>query len=187
MMKLSIKNMVCNRCIMTVAQVFQNVGITPVKVELGQVELQNVPSQEQFDNAGKALEAFGFEILSDDKHRTIEKMKNLIIDTVHRGNLDEAGNFSTILSEAIHRDYSALSKLFSELEGITIEKYIIQQKIEKVKELLSYGEMNLNEIAFQMGYSSSAHLSAQFKSLTGFSPSAFRKSKDHHRRPLDSI
>ena len=186
-MELYIKNMVCNRCIMVVKQVFEQEGIHPLHVKLGEVELEKAPGSKQLENIKTNLTALGFEILDDQKRKMIEKIRTTVIQLIHAGELDDNHKFSVLLSNALHKDYSYLSKLFSEVEGITIEKYVILQRIERVKELLAYGELSLSEIAFQLGYSSVAHLSAQFKKVTGFTPSEFRKLKDHHRKSLDNV
>jgi AraC family transcriptional regulator len=178
-MEVFIKNMVCNRCVMVVKQIFTSEGAAIRDVALGRVELADEPSADQMERIEEKLEAVGFEILTSQKKKTIEKIKTTISETL-QGDLSGLNlNFSEILSSALHKEYSYLSKLFSEAEGITIEKYIIDQKIERVKELLAYGDDNVNEIAFEMGYSSVAHLSAQFKKVTGFTPSEFRKLKSH--------
>jgi AraC family transcriptional regulator len=177
--------MVCNRCIMVVKDILKKNGVQPVSVMLGDAELDQPPTVQQLQNISADLQAVGFEILEDQKKKLTEQIKNIITREV--GKNDRDNNFSEILSSTLHKDYSYLSKLFSEAEGITIEKYIIDQKIEKVKELLAYDELSLSEIAFKLDYSSVAHLSSQFKKTTGFSPSNFRKLKDHHRRPLDEL
>jgi len=189
MPSLYIKNMVCNRCIYMVGQLFQQSGLAPQSIKLGEVQLATQPTSEQTKQLEAKLREFGFELLTDQKHKTIEKIKALVIEHIqYDGHLKEKTKlFSTLLAEALHKDYSSLSKLFSEVEGITIEKYIIEQKIEKVKEWLAYDELSLSQMADRLGYSSVAHLSAQFKKTTGFTPSAFRQQKDHHRRPLDKI
>lgn len=184
-MHLYIKNMVCNRCIMVVKDIITKAGLHPVNVSLGDVELNEQPSTAQLQKINNELEQVGFEVLTDQKKQLIEKIKSTVINYLQQE--DNQDNFSEILSSALHKDYSYLSKLFSEAEGTTIEKYLIDQKIEKVKELLAYGELTLSEIAFRLGYSSVAHLSTQFRKITGFTPSDFRKLKDHHRRPLDKL
>ncbi|MBC8033179.1 MAG: helix-turn-helix transcriptional regulator [Chitinophagaceae bacterium] len=179
--------MVCGRCVMVVAQIFSQEGVHLTSIKLGEVEITGDLPSEKATILSQRLKEVGFEILSDEKTKMVEKIKNIVVQSIHEEEVAEKGNFSDMLSRSIHKDYSYLSKLFSEMEGITIEKYIIQQKIEKVKELLVYGEQNLSEIAYAMGYSSVAHLSAQFKKTTGFNPTTFRKLKDHRRRSLDSI
>lgn len=180
-MQLYIKNMVCNRCILVVKQVFEQAGLHPLNVKLGEVELDKAPAGQAFDAIKTNLASLGFEVLDNQRQKTIEQIRATIRELVHSGELDEHRRFSDLLSNALHKDYAYLSKLFSEVEGITIEKYVILQKTERIKELLAYGELPLSEIAFQLGYSSVAHLSAQFKKVTGFTPSAFRKLKDHHQ------
>lgn len=214
MTSLAVKNMVCNRCIYVVDRLFRESGLNPLSVRLGEVELSEPPTAAELASLQQKLREFGFELLSDQKSRIIEKIKTVIIEYIQddgtsdrgslhhessdRGSLDRGSSdrgssdrglpvFSEFLSAALHRDYSALSKLFSEVEGITIEKYLIRQKIEKVKEWLAYDELSLSEMADRLGYSGVAHLSAQFKKTTGFTPTEFRRSKDHHRRPLDEI
>jgi AraC-like DNA-binding protein len=132
------------------------------------------------------LQQLGFELLDDKRKMIIEQIKTLIIQSIHY-NKERSAKNSTYISENLHHDYSYLSKLFSETEGLTIEQYIIHQKIEKVKELLVYDEKSLSEIAYETGYSSVAHLSAQFKKVTGQTPSAFKQSGIHHRKTLDAV
>jgi AraC-like DNA-binding protein len=189
MPSLYIKNMVCNRCIYMVGQLIEQSGLKAQLVKLGEVQLVTPPTSEQTKQLEAKLREFGFELLTDQKHKTIEKIKTLVIEHIRQDDhlKEKAKLFSTLLAETLHKDYSSLSKLFSEVEGITIEKYVIEQKIEKVKEWLAYDELTLSQMADRLGYSSVAHLSAQFKKTTGFTPSAFRRQKDHHRRPLDKI
>ena len=136
---------------------------------------------------GTSLESVGFELLDDQKTKQIEKIKNLLIQKVQNGDVEEHFSVSKFLSAEIYKDYSNLSKLFSEVEGITIEQFFILQKIEKAKEWLVYNQLSLNQIAFQLGYSSSQHLSTQFKRITGMTPSEFKKNGILHRKPLDKI
>ena len=189
MTTLHIKNMVCDRCIYMVDHLFKEAGIIPLAVKLGEVQLTDAPGATGLAAVEKKLQEFGFELLSDQKSRIIEKIKTVAIEYIqqHSQSDDKGPVFSEFLSAALHRDYSYLSKLFSEAEDITIEKYLIRQRIEKVKEWLSYDELSLSEIADRLGYSGVAHLSAQFKKTTGFTPSLFRKMKDHHRKPLDKV
>lgn len=172
---------------MVVRQEFEKAGLQPVNISLGEVALLKEPSASTIQKLGTNLSQLGFEILDDSKKKIIEKIKKIIIEQVHYNMGDDRLNLSQILSSALHKDYSYLSNLFSEVEGTTIEKYLIQQKIEKVKELLVYDELSLSEIAFQLGYSSVAHLSAQFKKVTGLSPSYFKKPGNQNRRSLDKI
>ncbi len=191
MTTLYIKNMVCNRCVMVVKQELESQGLHPEKVSLGEVILsEDSLSKDQLDQLDKSLLRLGFERIDDRKARLIEAIKNKVIQTIHHsGRLDLKFNWSTVLSEELHYEYNYLSNLFSSVEGITLEQYIIRQKIEKVKELLFYDELNLSQIASRLGYSSVAHLSAQFKKVTGLTPSEMKKSRDieHNRKPLDSL
>ncbi len=186
-MILYIRNMVCNRCIMVVKQELEKLNLQPTRVSLGEVELALAPTEDQLHELNDHLKEFGFELLDNSKKRIIEKIRNTIIKNVHYNEDDKKEKFSEILSKTLHKDYSYLSSLFSEVEGITIEKYIINQKIEKVKELLVYDELTLGEIAYQLGYSSVAHLSSQFKKTTGLTPSFFKQVHQKNRQSLDKI
>ncbi len=186
-MKLYIKNMVCNRCIMVVKQELQKLKLQPAIVNLGEVELNKTPSEKQLMQLNDRLHELGFELLDDQKKQQIEKIKNLLIEKVQSGDLEEHFSISAALSKALNKEYSYISRLFSEVEGITIEQFFILQKIEKVKEWLVYAELNLSEISWRLGYSSVAHLSAQFKKVTGLTPSHFKKPGHGHRHPLDGV
>lgn len=191
MTTLYIKNMVCNRCVMVVKQTLEQQGLHPEKVSLGEVVIKEENlTDAQVHALDNALSELGFERIDDRKGRLIESIKNLVIQKIHHNqDIDRKFNWSTILSEELHYEYNYLSNLFSSVEGITLEQYIIRQKIERVKELLFYDELSLSEIAHKMGYSSVAHLSAQFKKITGFTPSELKKSRhlDENRKPLDSV
>ncbi|MDF2192273.1 AraC family transcriptional regulator [Paraflavitalea sp. CAU 1676] len=177
-MELYIRNMVCNRCIMIVRQTLEETGLHPLNIKLGEVELAEAPAAPVLDTLKSKLEALGFELLDNQRQKTIEQIKSTIQRLIGQADLEDNHKFSALLSDALQKEYSYLSKLFSEVEGITIEKYVINEKIEKVKELMIYDKLSLNDIAFKMGYSSVAHLSAQFKKVTGFTPSAFRQLKE---------
>jgi AraC family transcriptional regulator len=180
--------MVCDRCILVVEQQLQHQGLEVKNIALGEVEVSPDPSEEKLTEISAALKVLGFELIDRDKDKLVERIRNIIIEVIHHSNEPELHVvFSEILSDRLKRDYSYLSRLFSESEDTTIEKFIIQQKIEKVKELIQYGELNLNEIAWKMGYSSSAHLSNQFKSVTGMSPRDFKTNGINDRRPLDKV
>jgi AraC-like DNA-binding protein len=179
--------MVCNRCILVVQQELQKLNIDSCKVTMGEVETAGELSKEKVDQLAKNLASLGFELLDNSKQQLIEKIKNIIIQQVHYREQEKYHNYSQILSKALHKDYSYISSLFSEVEGITIEKYIINQKIEKVKELIIYDELSLSEIAYKLGYSSVAHLSNQFKKITGLTPSHFKKVGQNKRKPLDKV
>lgn len=178
--------MVCPRCISAVEQVLQDMEAQPVQVQLGEAVTGKELSDSEIISLNNRLKNIGFELVEDNKLQLIEKIKALVINQIHYSN---EGNlvFSEVLSRSLNRDYSGLSKLFSASEGITIEQYIILQKIEKVKELLLYNELTLSEISYKMGYSSVAHLSAQFRKTTGFTPTAFRKQGNALRQPLDNV
>ena len=178
--------MVCPRCIKAVEQVFQTVGAKVEHVQLGEVLLQNLLSSKQLEAIGAQLKALGFELLDDNRKQQIDKIKSIIIEHIHYTE-DKKFVFSEVLAKELHKDYSVLSKLFSETEGKTIEQYVILQKTEKVKELLAYNEMNLNEISYKLGYSSVAHLSAQFKKVTGLTPTQFKAQGIHLRKFLDNV
>lgn len=187
-MTIYIKNMVCDRCVRTVNKIFESNGIPVSKITLGEVEIKDKISDIQLTNIKSGLINEGFEILDDKNAKVIERIKNTVIEQIHHGKQqDKSINFSQLLENILLRDYSFLSNLFSVTEGITIEKYIILQKTERVKELLVYGEKSLSEIAFEMGYSSVAHLSSQFKKTTGLTPSNFRALTTHKRKGLDNI
>ena len=186
-MKLYIKNMVCSRCKMVVKTVFENIGIIPISVELGEVELKNDIQQKQKQEVLKSLRSIGFDLIDDKKSKTIDKIKTLIIDLVQNKNNDLKINLSDYLSQELHQDYNTLSNLFSEVENTTIEKYFINQKIEKVKELIIYDELSLSEIAYSLNYSSVSHLSNQFKKVTGFSPTYFKNLKSIKRKQIEDI
>jgi YesN/AraC family two-component response regulator len=183
--------MVCNRCISAVKQELEKQGLHPEKVALGEVTIkEDSLSKDQLNKVDAALLQLGFERIDDRKARLIEAIKNKVIQMIHHTDkVDLKFNWSTVLSEELHYEYNYLSNLFSSVEGITLEQYIIRQRIEKVKELLFYDELNLSQIANRLGYSSVAHLSAQFKKVTGFTPSEMKKSRDveNHRKPLDSM
>jgi AraC-like DNA-binding protein len=182
-----IKNMVCNRCIMVVGELFSSAGYQPLKVSLGEVELSKEMEPDAKNSVSKKLKEYGFELIDDHKTQIIEKIKNIIIRLVHHTHSELRENYSSLIESELGRGYTYLSNLFSSVEGITIEKYIIAQKIERVKELLVYHELTLSEIAWQMGYSSVAHLSNQFKKVTGLTPSYFREIGANRRKPLDQV
>jgi len=185
--QLRIKNMVCDRCKMAVEQVLKDVGLMPERIDLGEVWVSDVPTEAQLAQLKTRLEALGFELLDDQRQQMIERMKTAIIALVHHHQGNKTLNLSVYLSQLLHRDYSALSKLFSEVTGVTIERYFIMQRIERVKELIRYDELTLTEIAYQMNYSSVAHLSSQFRSVTGMTPTQFRFMKTAQRANLDKV
>lgn len=185
---LYVKNMVCDRCIMIVKQQLENYGLKVNEISLGKIEVAPEPTADQLLAIATSLQGLGFELLDKEKDQLVEQIKNQVIELVHYSNLNEVENTLTqVIADRLNKDYAYLSRQFSEVEGLTIEKYIIQQKIERVKELLEYGELNLNEIAYKMGYSSSAHLSTQFKTLSGLTPSKYKSLALNSRKPLDKI
>lgn len=186
-MLLHIKNMVCNRCKILVKDELLKFGLHPASVELGEVEIKEELSNEKKDELNKVLQSFGFDLIDDKKSQLIEKIKNTIVELVHYSDEQLKTNFSKHISKMLHHDYSYLSNLFSEVEGTTIEKYFIAQKIEKVKELLKYDELTLSEIAERLGYSSLAYLSNQFKKQTGLTPSFYKSLKQNSRKNLDEL
>ncbi len=187
-MKYYIKNMVCDRCVMAVRNTLKELGLQPMYVKLGEIELMGGPlSASQLEVLDDRLKRLGFERIDDRKSRLIESVKNVIIQHIHHGREQLKTNWSVLISESIHYEYNYLSHLFSSIEGMTIEQYIIRQKIEKVKELLVYDELSLNEIAWKLGYSSVAHLSSQFKRLTGIAPSVFKKQLARQRSAIDKL
>lgn len=179
--------MVCNRCIMVVQNELEKLYLSVISIKLGEVVFEREPTSEEKKNLADALFVLGFQVIDDKKSRIIEKIKNFIIDLVHHHQNDSKSNLSDVLSNELNHDYNYLSNLFSEIEGTTIEKYFIAQKIERVKELLVYDELSLSEIAFQLNYSSVAYLSNQFKKTTGLTPSHFKQIKEEKRKPLDQV
>ncbi len=186
-MHLYIRNMVCNRCIMVVKSELQKLGFEPVQVQLGEVELKEDLSGDELILFKNNLDQLGFELIDDSKSKLIEKIKLLVIQLIHHGNGQMHQNYSDYIASKLNKEYNYLSHLFSEVEGTTIEKYIINQKIERVKELLVYNELTLSEIADSLGYSSVAHLSGQFRKVTGLTPSYFKQLKENKRKPIDLI
>lgn len=186
-MKLHIKNMVCNRCKMVVKAELEKLGLKPLLVELGEVTLAENISLEDKIKISDNLTHFGFELLEDKKTQIAEQIKTTIINLVHYTQEPLKINLSAYLSEQLKLEYTSLSSIFSEVENQTIEKYFIAQKIEKAKEMLTYGELTLSEIAYQLNYSSVAHLSAQFKKVTGITPSAYKAASTDSRKTLDEV
>jgi len=185
-MKISVKNMVCNRCISAVQAIFDELKIEVSGISLGEVETINQISGKDLQKLNSKLKYTGFEILEDSSKKQIERIKNLIIRKISEEDISEIFVLSEFLSSELHKDYSAISKLFSQNENVTLEQYFILQKIEKVKELLFYKELNLTEISLKLGYKSVQHLSNQFKKITGFSPTQFLNSKEK-RIALDKV
>ncbi len=179
--------MVCNRCIMVVQNELDKLGLDVKSIRLGEAVLEQEPDARNKEQLKEVLVSLGFELIDDKKSKIIEKIKNVIIDLVHHQDNDVKTNLSAVLSAELHHDYNYLSNLFSEVEGTTIEKYFIAQKIERVKELLVYDELSLSEIALRLNYSSVAYLSNQFKKVTGLTPSHFKQIREDKRKPLDKV
>lgn len=179
--------MVCNRCVLVVRQEFEKAGLYPDEVNMGEVVLKKDLSKSQLDVINTRLQGLGFEILDDRRQKQIENIKKLLIEQVQAGEIQEHFSLGAFLSKKLSKDYTQISRLFSEVESITLEQFFILQKIEKVKEWLTYDELTLSEIAWKLGYSSVAHLSSQFKKVTGLTPSAFKKIGISHRIPLDQV
>lgn len=192
--KLYIKHMVCSRCIMVVKEQLEKAGLSPMDVKLGEATFDHTLTNEEAAKAKEVLEPLGFGFIDDRKRLLTEQIKQTIISLVHQDSIDSPDggcaasmNLSDYLSSKLGCDYKYLSTIFSDLENTTIEQFCIAQKIERVKELLIYGEMSLTEIADRMNYSSVAYLSAQFRRITGFSPTEFRKIKGEKRIPIEKI
>jgi AraC-like DNA-binding protein len=180
--------MVCPRCIMAVRGIFQELDYQPTDVALGEVETLEPVSPQKLPVLREKLTGYGFELIDDSKSQLIEKIKTSVIELVrYKNEADIKINYSAYLESKLNKDYNYLSNLFSEVTGTTIEKYIISQKIERVKELLVYDELSLSQIAWELGYSSVSALSAQFKKNTGLTPKHFKHIKDNKRIPLDQV
>lgn len=187
-MVLYIKNMVCHRCKLVVKTEMEKIGLHPLNITLGEVvvEEKELPSEQRVQ-LSERLRTVGFELIDDKRSKLIEQIKTFIIGQIHYKQEQPQKKFSELLSQHLHHDYSYLSNLFSEVEGITIEQFVINQKIEKVKELIVYDELSLSQIAFDLGYSSTPHLSNQFKKLTGLTPTQFKHIGAKNRKSLDEI
>jgi AraC-like DNA-binding protein len=179
--------MVSARCKMAVKEELKKLGLHFILVDLGEVEIMETISLEQRQQLKASLLNSGLELMDDKKAVLIEKIKNVIIQMVHHTDEMIKINFSDFLSEKLNHDYTYLANLFSEVQGTTIEQFIISHKIERIKELIIYGELNITEIAWKMNYSSVAHLSNQFKKMTGLSPSHFKQLKNKRRSPIEDI
>lgn len=187
-MVLYIKNMVCHRCKLVVKTEMEKIGVHPLNITLGEVVVEEKElTSEQRVQLSERLRTVGFELIDDKRSKLIEQIKTFIIGQIHYKQEQPQKKFSELLSQHLHHDYSYLSNLFSEVEGITIEQFVINQKIEKVKELIVYDELSLSQIAFDLGYSSTPHLSNQFKKLTGLTPTQFKQIGAKNRKSLDEI
>jgi AraC-like DNA-binding protein len=172
---------------MAVKEELRKLDLHFIVVDLGEVEIMETLSTEERNELKAGLLASGLELMDDKKAILIEQIKNVIIEMVHHSDEVIKVNFSNYLSDKLHHDYTYMANLFSEVQGTTIEQFIISHKIERIKELIIYGELNITEIAWKMNYSSVAHLSNQFKKMTGLSPSHFRQLKNKRRSPIEDI
>lgn len=179
--------MVCPRCISSVSDILQELAIPYGSIKLGEVELTTTLSKETKNIFSIALQDSGFSLINNRKSQLIEQMKTLVVDKIYHSTDELNIKWADYLSEKLHLDYKYLSSLFSSVESITFEQYIINQKIERVKELIVYDELSLSQIAFQLNYSSVAYLSNQFKKVTGMTPTQFKKSVNKNRKSLDEI
>jgi AraC family transcriptional regulator len=186
-MNISVKNMVCSRCIMAVSNIFHEAGIQDANVQLGKVRTKDPIPEKKLEIINTRLKEVGFEIINDHMSQLIEHIKNIVIDFVYNRKEDIKVNFSDYLVEKLNLDYNYLSTLYSSVEGTTIEKHMINLKTERVKELLVYDEKTLSEIAFELGYSSVAHLSNQFKKVTGLTPTHFKEIGERKRKSIDKV
>jgi AraC-like DNA-binding protein len=186
-MKLYIKYMVSNRCKIAVKEELKKLGLHFIVVDLGEVEVMENIASEQREQLRRALLDIGFELMDNKRSVLVEQIKNVVIDMVHYSDEVIKTNFSDYLSEKLNHDYTYLANLFSEVQGTTIEKFIINHKIERIKELIIYDELNISEIAWKMNYSSVAHMSNQFKKVTGLTPSHFKQLKVKKRTPIEDI
>lgn len=179
--------MVCDRCRMAVKQALESTGISYTNIELGEVSLKEAPAEAAIEQLRASLQTIGFELIEDKTARIISRIKTTVLKYARDYTQNRKMKFSAFLAETLNKDYNYLSNLFSSVEGTTIEQYLINQKIERVKELLVYDELSLSEIAHQLGYSSVQHLSNQFKKVTGLTPTHFKQIKENKRKPLDQI
>jgi AraC-like DNA-binding protein len=179
--------MVSNRCKMAVKEELKKLGLHFIVVDLGEIDIMENISAGQREQLKIALLVSGLELMDDKRAVLIEKIKNAIIEMVHHTDEVIKINFSDFLSEKLNHNYTYLANLFSEVQGTTIEQFLISHKVERIKELIIYGELNITEIAWKMNYSSVAHLSNQFKKVTGLSPSHFKQLKDKRRIPVEEV
>ena len=186
-MKIYVKYMVSNRCKMAVKEELKKLGLHFIVVDLGEIDIMETLTLEQHDELKAGLLNSGLELMDDKRAVLIEKIKNVITEMTHYSDEVPKMNYSDFISEKLDYDYTYLSNLFSEIKGITIQQFIIVNKIERAKELLLYDELNLTEISYKLNYSSVAHLSNQFKKVTGLSPTHFKQLKDKRRIPLEEI
>jgi AraC-like DNA-binding protein len=186
-MRLFIKYMVSIRCISAVSAILKECKIQPHNTQLGEIEIPDDVSTEQIKLLDQKLKQAGFELMEDKKAQMIEKTIGVIIDMIHNQEDGPKVNYSDYISEKLHFDYTYISNVFSHIKGITIQQFIIIHKIERIKELIIYNELSISEIAWKLNYSSAAHLSNQFKKITGLTPSSFKALKIRLRKPLEEV
>lgn len=186
-MKIFIRNMVCKRCQMVVASELEKLGVHHINVKIGEAEFDEGLMPEQLNLLNDELKKAGLVLMDDKKSILVEKIKSSIIELVHFSEEQIRMNLSDFLSEKLDYDYTYLANLFSEKNGMTIERFYLTHKIERVKELIVYDELNLSEIAYRMHYSSVAHLSNQFKKFTGLTPTGFKMLKNKSHNTLDNM
>jgi AraC-like DNA-binding protein len=179
--------MVSNRCKLAVKDELRRLGLHFILVDLGEIEIMEDITPDQKDELRAALLNSGLELMDDKRAVLIEKIKNAVIEMVHHTDENIKVNFSDFLSERLNHDYTYLANLFSEIQGTTIEQFVIHHKIERIKEFIIYDELNITEIAWKMNYSSVAHLSNQFKKVTGLTPSHFKQLKVKRRSPIEEV
>jgi AraC family transcriptional regulator len=185
---LYVRNMVCPRCKSVISDELNKLNLSVLDVRLGEVDLSEEPTSVELKTIQHVLHLNGFELLVDKREELVEKIKIAVIELIRTGEIENLKvNLSDYLSAYTGKDYHHLSSAFSDIEGTTIARYVLLQKIERVKELISYNELTISQIAFQLGYSSVAHLSAQFKSITGITTSDFKKESSKLRKPLDQV
>lgn len=184
-MKLLIKNMVCPRCIIAVKNILESEGVTVKSISLGDAEIEEELTDERRLSVARKLQDMGFELLDDPRSQLVEQIRIAVQQWVRMN--EERPKLSDYLADNLKKDYSTLSKLFSEVRGITIERFAIIHRIEYAKELLCYSQLSTSEIAYKLGYSSPAHLSSQFKQVTGMTPKDFRAQGQHGRISLDAL
>jgi AraC-like DNA-binding protein len=176
-MKLFIKNMISDRCKVLVQEELESLGLTDISVKIGEVEINGKMTLEQYDEFSYRLQQYGLLLIEDKKSILVERIKHTILQLIHSSEEIPKTRYSSYLSQALGHDYTYMANLFSAMEGMTIEQYIIANKIERVKELILHDELTLTEIAYRLRYSSVAHLSNQFKKITGLTPSFFKSSR----------
>ena len=186
-MKIYVKNMACESCKVVVREALEELDISPVKVELGEIETKEDISDDEKAKLNSKIKKFGLELLEKKQGVLIEKIRKVIIDYVYKSDEKPNVKFSVLLSEELNHSYTYLANFFSEVEATTIEQYIIALKIERIKELIIFGEHTFSEIADKLHYSSVAHLSSQFKKITGLTPSHFKRLKEKRRITIQNI